>query len=175
MSTDSTRRRQIVASLQDKDYRDAFVAAEISTTVPFQIREMRNDRGWTQAQLADQTGQDQPTMCKFENPDYAQFSITSLKRLAAAFDVALIVKFVPFSELVDQAVSKAPLIVPDYANDARLHVTGDQNIVTAATAQFEYEIVISNSILDNYGGETFDVIIDCPKPEAISGESRLAA
>ena len=131
MNTSSTRRRQIVASLQDKDYREAFVAAEISTTVPFQIRELRNARGWTQTQLADQTGQEQGTISRFEDPDYATFSVTSLKRLASAFDVALIVRFVPFSELVDRTIVKESLLVPEYADDVGLQATTAENIVVA--------------------------------------------
>ena len=37
VTIDSTRREQIVSSLKDKDYRDAFVASQIQIGVPVQI------------------------------------------------------------------------------------------------------------------------------------------
>jgi len=114
--TDSTRRQQIVDSLRLKESRDAFVDAEIRTTVPFQIREMRKDRKWTQEELATRIDSCQPTVDMFEDPDYATFTVASLKRLASAFDVALVVRFVPFSELVDDAVHPKTLAVPSYSD-----------------------------------------------------------
>ena len=176
MSIDSTRRRQIIASLQEKDYRDAFVAAEISTTVPFQIREMRNARGWTQTQLADQTGQDQPTISKFEDPDYATFTITSLKRLASAFDVALAVRFVPFSELVDRTLLKESLVVPEYANDTRLLTTADEHPVVTIDQSTEGVKVFTTSVRDYYSSPTTGYVhtVDEPRVAATPADTRLA-
>src|SRR5882672_5344543 len=93
--------KQIANSLMDKSYSESFVEAEIATTVPFQIRAMRKERNWTQAELAAKTDQHQKTISDFENPDIGPQSIGSLRRIAAAFDVGLIVRFAPFSELVD--------------------------------------------------------------------------
>jgi hypothetical protein len=36
-----------------------------------------------------------------ENPNYSRFNLKTLKKIASAFDVALIVRFVPISELVE--------------------------------------------------------------------------
>ena len=178
MSIDSTRRRQVIASLQDKDYRDAFVAAEISTTVPFQIREMRNARGWTQTQLADQTGQDQPTISKFEDPDYATFTITSLKRLASAFDVALAVRFVPFSELVDRTLLKESLVVPEYANDTRLLTTADEHpVVTIDQLTEGGEVMVFTTSVGNYSSSPTTVYVqkdEEPRVAATPADTRLA-
>jgi transcriptional regulator with XRE-family HTH domain len=118
----SDRVEQIATSVEDKAYADAFVEAEIATTVPFQIRAMRKQRGWKQVELARRTNQNQKTISDFENPNYARFTLTSLKKLASAFDVALIVRFVPFSELVDWAASLSAekINVPARTKDARL-------------------------------------------------------
>jgi hypothetical protein len=39
-----------------------------------------------------------------ENPNYKRFNVRTLQRLAAAFDVALVVRFVSFGEFVDWTV-----------------------------------------------------------------------
>ena len=122
MTTTSTRREQIVASLQDKEYRDLFVTEEIDTGIPFQIRAMRKARGWSQRELADRLGMTQEGVSRLESLDYGRFSLATLKRLASAFDVGLVVRFEPFSRLVDAAVNLSPddVEVPAFADDCGL-------------------------------------------------------
>ena len=105
MTTTSTRREQIVASLQDKEYRDLFVSEEIDTGIPVQIRAMRKARSWSQRDVADRLGMTQEGVSRLENLDYGRYSLATLKRLASAFDVGLVVRFEPFSRLVDAAVN----------------------------------------------------------------------
>lgn len=122
MSTTFARWRQIADSLSEKEYRDSFVIEEINTGVPFQIRAMRQARGWSQKELAARMGMTQEGVSRLENPDYGKLTLTTLKRLASAFDVGLAVRFVPFSHLVDWAVNFSPndLAVPDYEHDRGL-------------------------------------------------------
>lgn len=58
----------------------------------------------------------QGTISRLENPDYGKYTLTTLKRLAAAFDVALVVRFAPFGELLTWADELSPeaLAVPAY-------------------------------------------------------------
>lgn len=121
----SVRREQTVRALADKEYRDAFVSSNISHGLGFQIRAMREKappRGWTQAELAARAGMKQARISQLERRDYDKASLTTLKRLASAFDVALIVKFAPFSELVDWTVNLSPehLSVPSFDQDTNL-------------------------------------------------------
>ena len=123
MTTTSTRREQIVASLQDKEYRDLFVSEEIDTGIPFQIRAMRKARGWSQRDLADRLGMTQEGVSRLESLEYGRFSLATLKRLASAFDVGLVVRFEPFSRLVDATVNLSPddVEVPAFADDCGLN------------------------------------------------------
>jgi transcriptional regulator with XRE-family HTH domain len=96
-------RKDLRKSLSNKDRRDAFVSAYIDETIPFQIRALREqaDRNWTQEDLATQAGMKQERISTLENPNYGSYSLRILKQIAAAFDVALMVRFVPFSELAE--------------------------------------------------------------------------
>lgn len=51
--------------------------------------------------MADKIGTNQNAVYRAENPNYGKQTITTLKKIAAAFDVALVVRFAPFSELLD--------------------------------------------------------------------------
>ena len=109
---------QLWNSLRNKEYREAF-AADVGTGLAFQIRLLREKAGWTQEQLASRLGKPQPQVSQWENPDYGRYSLKSLNELAAAFDVALVVRFAPFSELVEWMVNLTPgrLASPSYEEE----------------------------------------------------------
>ena len=114
-------REQIVHSLEDKEYRDAIVEESINQGIAFQIRATRASRGWTQDELGSRADKKQSEISRLEDPDYEGYTLKTLTRLASAFDVALIVKFVPFSTLVDE-MSNPGLrfdVVP-FSEDVRL-------------------------------------------------------
>ncbi len=62
---------------------------------------MRDREKLSQEELAEKVGMNQNAISRLENPFYGKPTLTTLKRLAAAFDVGLVVRFVPFGELVD--------------------------------------------------------------------------
>jgi len=115
-------RAQKIARLRNKEYRDAFVGSQINVGLPFQIRALREQRQWKQSQLAEKTGMLQPRISAIEAPGGAKFTIETLRRLASAFDVALVVRFAPFSELADQSEGFNPdtFQVPSFEDDLRL-------------------------------------------------------
>lgn len=83
-----------------KAFRDAFVSANIDQGLAHQIRAIRESRGWDQKALATKIGlRSQSAIARMEDPSYGKLSIATLKRLGKAFDVALLVKFVPYSRL----------------------------------------------------------------------------
>lgn len=106
--TDSVRDQWLETLRRGKEYRDAFVSEDIDNGIPFQIRALREKSGWTQAELGRAAGMAQARISLLEDPNYARLNLATLKRLAAAFDVALLVKFVPFSELVERSASLSP-------------------------------------------------------------------
>lgn len=105
--TTTAKREQVLKSLRDPEYRREF-AADIGTGIAFQIRRLREDRQWTQAELAERTDKRQETISLWENPDYGNYSLSTLKELAGAFDLALMVRFAPFSELINWTVNLTP-------------------------------------------------------------------
>ena len=122
MNTRSESHKQLTNNLGNKAYRDAFVESHIRAGLSFQIRAMRDARGWTQKTLAERANTKQEAISRLENPDYGRFTLETLKRLASAFDVALVVRFAPFSELIDRVSSLRPsdLNVPDFVHDEAL-------------------------------------------------------
>jgi len=91
---------KLVEKLSDSMYRQQFVAAEIEIGIPFQLRAMMKARGWTQGDLAARVDMLQPRISALLAPGKIRPNIATLRRLAHAFDCALIVQFAPFSQLI---------------------------------------------------------------------------
>jgi transcriptional regulator with XRE-family HTH domain len=97
-----------VTELAEKEYRHGLVNAQIEVDLPFQIRALRKQLELTQPELAERAGMKQPRISAMEKPGGAHFTLETLRRLAKAFDVALIVRFAPFSELLDWSKRFSP-------------------------------------------------------------------
>lgn len=78
---------------------------------------MRETRGWSQGQLAAQVGMPQTAISRLESTSYGKSTISTLKRLARVFDVALEVRFVPFSKFLDR-ITGTPYIEYGLSSDA---------------------------------------------------------
>jgi transcriptional regulator with XRE-family HTH domain len=120
----SSLKERLLNELKDQVYRRAFVEGHAKDTIAFQLRMLRKARDWEQRDVAERLGNArlQPMISRYENPDYGRYSITTLLELAGAFDVALIVRFAPFSELVewDWIANEATLCPARFDKDDRL-------------------------------------------------------
>lgn len=84
-----------------RDVRRKFIESQIPNEIAFQLRAMRHERGWSQPTFARELGTTQNQVYRLENPAKSKPTISTLKKVAALFDVALVVRFVPFGELID--------------------------------------------------------------------------
>ncbi|MEK7872281.1 MAG: helix-turn-helix transcriptional regulator [Chloroflexota bacterium] len=115
-----TRKQQLENLLRDPNFRRQFVGDYVQEMVATQIRAIREQRKWTQEQLGEATnGMRQVQVSRLENPDYSGASLNSLKRVAQAFDLGLIVRLAPFGEFLDWVISVNPekLVPPSYAKE----------------------------------------------------------
>jgi len=104
----ASKTERLVQKLKNKEYRDAFASEHVWTGVPFQVKTLRDDRQWSQESLAKEAEMGQSQICRLEDINYGSFTMKSLLRLASAFDVALVVKFVPFSRLLKETEDLSP-------------------------------------------------------------------
>jgi transcriptional regulator with XRE-family HTH domain len=100
--------KAIWKKLRNKEYRESFVASQISNTIAAQIFSLREARGWKQAEVAARAGMKQSRISDLEDPNYENYETRTLVKLASAFDVGLVVRFVPFSELVKWSANLSP-------------------------------------------------------------------
>ena len=92
--------KRFADELAEKEMRDAYLSAQTRTKLINQIRAIRNRRGWSQGQFAEILGKPQSNVSRLENREYGSFTLNTLFELASAFDVGLIVEFVPYENFL---------------------------------------------------------------------------
>ena len=101
----SEQRKTMLARLADPEYRRAFAEALLNTSIAAQLKANREARGLSQNELGDACEMGQSRISTMENVNYGSWSIKTLKRLAEAFDVPLIVRFGTWDELLQMAAN----------------------------------------------------------------------
>jgi transcriptional regulator with XRE-family HTH domain len=103
----------------NKAYRHAFVNEFLDAAIAAQIKALREQRGWTQAELADRAGMKQSRISVMENVNYSSWSLNTLRKLARAFDVCVSVAFRSFGKTVLEIELFGPdsLEVASYPDD----------------------------------------------------------
>lgn len=105
-----------------KDYAEEF----LNSFIALQIKTLRQQREWSQEDLAERAGMKQSRISAMEQVDYDSWSVRTLKRLAQAFDLALIVRFESFGEFLGEvtSVSRQELERPSFVDDPEFVVGG---------------------------------------------------
>lgn len=108
-------------SLQNRRYRAATVKEAVRSVIALQIRQLRQKSGKSQVALASEASTSQSAIARLEDPDYGRVSVTTLLKLATALDVALLVKFVPFSKFIKEYADLSPgaLSVPTFDEEKK--------------------------------------------------------
>jgi transcriptional regulator with XRE-family HTH domain len=104
-SSVTSKIRAIWRRLSDKEYRDDLVSLKIDNDLSAQIYALREQRGITQAELGVRAGMAQSRIAKLEGSCEA-VSLSTLKRLASAFDVGISIKFVSFRKFTEDTISE---------------------------------------------------------------------
>jgi len=91
------------------DDRALFVASHVDKGIAYQIRAIRDRQGLSQEDLGEMVGMNQNAISRLESPVKGRPTVTTLKRLARALDVGLVVAFVPFGEMA-KLVSGTPFV-----------------------------------------------------------------
>lgn len=137
----------------DPEYLQVYNESLIDTTVSTQILTLREAREWTQTELARKAGMRQSRISELEDADYSSWTVTTLRRLAAAFGCGLVVRFAPPSEIVDWAnsTSAAKMRPLSYADEVEARkvtaqVRSKLNKLSETQAGNQHRLVVNNPV-----------------------------
>lgn len=105
----SERSSRISRLLHSRESRTAYIKAKLGVLVPAQIRALRLKRDMPrQKDLARAAGMQQSRISLIETPGAANITLETLSKLGATFGTGVVVKFVPFSEMLRWENSFSP-------------------------------------------------------------------
>ena len=108
-----------IEEFQEKEYREAYADEFLNTYIANQIRVIREQRGMTQQQLADAIGTQQAGVSRIENVNYSGWSVSTLKKVAHAYDCRLHISFETYGSLFKAGASlkREALCRPAFKDD----------------------------------------------------------
>jgi hypothetical protein len=137
MFTTSSISKKLIEKLGRKAYRAAYVGEHVRRGIAAQIRAMRDQRGWNQGKLSTEMGKPQSVVSRLEDPSYGKVTVQTLLEVAATFDVALQIRFVPFSTFLQQTrdVSTRSMQVVSFSDDvSALRGDSKQILISSRTS-----------------------------------------
>jgi transcriptional regulator with XRE-family HTH domain len=84
----------------DPDYRHVYDEGFLNSSIATQIKVLREERGWTQAQLADKAKMNQSRVSELEDVNFSSWTIRTLRKLARALDLRLKISFEEFGTIL---------------------------------------------------------------------------
>lgn len=108
MAIEDVFSEKLLNKLRRRSYRAAYVDENVRTGIAYQIRALREQRGWSQKKLAEVLGKPQSVVSRIEDPDYGKLSVQTLLEIAEALDIALLIRYVAFPDFIAQMRAVTP-------------------------------------------------------------------
>ncbi len=90
--------------LRDPEYSEGYAESFLNSYIATQIKVIREQRKMKQADLAREVGTTQTAISRIENVNYSSWNINTLKKLARAFRVRLMVSFETYGTLPNEVL-----------------------------------------------------------------------
>jgi transcriptional regulator with XRE-family HTH domain len=101
-NTESTLRQNLTAEFRDEDYRYSYAESFLNTKLASQIKTLRQQRGLTQAKVAELMDIRQPGYARFEDVNHSVWKTDTLWQIARALDVRVNISFESFGSLIGE-------------------------------------------------------------------------
>ena len=106
----------------EKHERHRLMAIVVGITIAWQIRAMRESRGWTQEHLGDLMQTTASAIARLESPSGAmRTTVSTLLKLSTVFDVALIVRFSDWKKWMEQMLGATAFVPPPFDQAPVIH------------------------------------------------------
>jgi len=159
--------------LEQPQEREAFAEAEAATRLASQIRVLRTQRGWSQADLAARLHTTQGVVSRLEAPSYGRVSFRTLVALARVFDVAPIIGFASLLEVIRDrwTVAREELEVPAFAEQAQsVHFVEAANWTAARAMSVSTVLIASGGDSPQAFSPAVQVMrVDEPRRQGVKG------
>ena len=134
-----TRRSSLIKRFQDQEYRQIYVESFIDSSIATQIKVLRDQRDLTQTDLADLAAMKQGQISRLEKVNNERWKVITLRRIARALDLALVVRFESFGNVIPDVESfeRKTLQRPSFADDPMFSEQSQSQLPAEGLAEFQ--------------------------------------
>lgn len=135
---------KLIERFRAPGYRHTYAESFLDSFIATQIKVLREQRQLTQTALAELASMRQSQISKLEDVNNSSWKISTLMKLARAFDVALIVRFENFGHLLPEIerFGRASLERPKFNDDPVFNAGAEESSDTTTTPE---EIMVAGS------------------------------
>lgn len=132
---------RLLEEFLDKEARTEYADEFLDAAIALQIATLRQERELTQQELGDLAGMKQSRISTMEKVDYSSWSVRTLRRLAKAFDLPLIIRFESWGNFLDGVtrLSRRELNRPSFEKDPVFNPPAAEGGVSIAQATSDSE------------------------------------
>lgn len=147
--------QKLFDKLRIRAYRRAYVGEHVRRGIAYQIRALREQRDWNQSKLAKALRKPQSVVSRLEDPSYGKVTVQTLLEVANVYDVALQVRFVPFSSFlrITRDLSTASMQVPSF----EVEMTAPLKIIPGSEIETAEQIPTYGNAPAEHGAATMRV------------------
>lgn len=149
----STKPSIRLQKLRSKAYRNSFSQSITSTQIATQIRLLREASGLSQSEMAKKLGTRQSAVARLEDANYGKQSLAVLHKIAAAFDVAAWVEFIPYSTLLQRIADLSPVAITPKTYELEFDEHGEPN--TSVDLSFDGSVICQSNYVTPTAGAIF--------------------
>jgi transcriptional regulator with XRE-family HTH domain len=154
----STSSEKLVPRLSNREYRHAYMMEGVKSWIARQVRALREQRGWSQGDLARESGKRQSAISRIEDPDYGQLTLQTLFDLAQAFDIPLLVQFAEWPDWLNRMEDVATeWLQKESFNAEELSALSTRQLTTVSTNDvfrdhIRWNVAFANANMVEFGG-----------------------
>ena len=130
---------ELVRELTNVEFRDAYMTEQVRSYIAFQIRALREQRRWSQGDLARESGKTQSVISRMEDPDYDKLGLQSCLEIAVAYDVPLLVQFVEWDDWLARMSNMSPSALRKRSFDANRLLEAHRRVDRSAAGAEDYQ------------------------------------
>jgi transcriptional regulator with XRE-family HTH domain len=135
--------KRLRKKFSDKEFAHAYVDEFLNMSIATQLKVLREQQELTQKRLAELAGMKQERISVLENVNYSSWSINTLRKLAAAFDVRLRVSFETFGSCLAEMENFTRESLERMSREKELAL--DRKLESASLFQAYFELPINQN------------------------------
>lgn len=94
--------KALIEEFQDQEFREGYTEDFVNAKIATQIKVLREQRKWSQEELAERSQMAQERVCVLEDIDYESWTLKVLRRFANAFGLVADFEFREYGEMLTE-------------------------------------------------------------------------